>query len=64
MILAKIAVHTSNQLAELGFALAAIAGGVLALAAVLSSVRRPLAIGSPLSACDHRHPLGTFGVPH
>ncbi len=43
MILATISPHSSVQIAELGFALAAIAGGLVFLAAFLPAQRKPLA---------------------
>jgi hypothetical protein len=69
MIFATIAQQTSVRLAEVGFALVAITGGLVVLAVLLPGPRRPLvaAAGACLAAgavlviiATH---WGTFGYP-
>jgi hypothetical protein len=49
MILATISVTSSTRIAEIGFALAAIAGGLIFLAAIMPAARKGLAVAAGLA---------------
>ncbi len=49
MIIATIGVQTSIRIAEVGFALAAIAGGLIFLAAILPTQRKGLAAAAGIA---------------
>ena len=70
MIISTIGVQTSIRIAEVGFALAAIAGGLVFLAAMLPAQRKPLAAAGGLALAAGAVLViiathwGVYGYPH